>query len=163
MNLDDIWNYRKIILRIKYDLEENKKNMYVVGNIDELGNFMIPQKMDSVLRKDPQTKIITSYWEKEFCVIASKKFVRYYYLIYDERENKFTWERDPGRIMCLSDRDVVNYWKRIDPESELKMDCLYFKLKNSTFKKIDTNFISVFFYNKITENIFIGERKIFLN
>lgn len=83
--------------------------------------------------------------------------MRYYYLIYDEKEKKFQWERDPGRIMNLKDRDVVNYWKKIDPNNELRVDCIYFRLKNNIYKKIDTNFISVFFYNQINENLFIGE------
>lgn len=130
-----------------------------MGNTNDLGNFATPQKMELVLRKDPQTKILSSYWEKESFVEAKRPYMRYYYLIYDEKEKKFQWERDPGRIMNLKDRDVVNYWKKINPDSELRIDCVYFRLKNNTYKKIDTNFISVFFYNQINENIYIGTCK----
>lgn len=128
-----------------------------MGNSNDLGNFIQPQKMDLVLRKDPQTKILSSYWEKEFFIEAKRPYFRYYYLIYDEKEKKYQWERDPGRILNLKDRDVVNYWKKIDPTNEHKVDCVYFRLKNNIYKKIDTNFISVFFYNQITENIYIGK------
>lgn len=112
--------------------------------------------MDLVLRKDPQTKVLSSYWEKEFFIEAKRPHLRYYYLIYDEKEKKFQWERDPGRIFNLKDRDVVNYWKKIDPNNDHIVDCVYFRLKNNVYKKIDTNFISVFFYNQINENIYIG-------
>lgn len=131
-----------------------------MGSNPDLGNFVLPQKMDLVLRKDPQTKILSSYWEKEGCIEAKRPYLRYYYLIYDEKEKKFQRERDPGRIMNLKDRDVVNYWKKINPDNELRVDCVYFRLKNNIYKKIDTNFISVFFYNQINENIYIGNRLI---
>lgn len=129
--------------------------MYVVGNAGELGYFSVPQKMELVLRKDPFTKVMTSFWEKQFLIEAGKKRIRYYYLIYDEKEKKFIWERDPGRIMCLKTKEFVNY--KLFEEEGYGMDCMYFKQKNSTYKKIDINFISLFFYNRINENIFIGK------
>ncbi len=129
--------------------------MYVLGNAAELGYFSIPQKMEMVLRKDPFTKVMTSFWEKQFLIESGKKRIRYYYLIYDDKEKKFIWERDPGRVMFLKDKEFVNY--KMSDEGEYGMDCMYFKLKNSIYKKIDVNFISLFFYNRINENIFIGK------
>ena len=155
--LDDVWEHRKVVLRMKNELNDSDKVLYVIGDSEELGCMKDPQPMEFVLKKDHKTKMLDRFWEKIFLIHALRTSVRYYYACFNEREKKFYWERNKERIL------EVNFFNVMEQELKLSSgqfshmsDCIYFKKKLNVFKKIDTNFHSNFSFFRVNDSLLYG-------
>jgi protein-tyrosine phosphatase len=134
---------------------DDNKIVCVYGNVHGLGgNSRQPQKMELVLKKDPISKQLALFSQIIFNIRATRRFIRYRYLIYDIKEGRAFWEREPDRVcdLQLLQANVASSW----PLDCNKKEWILFQEKQSSYKKIDINFGANFHFKKINENIFIG-------
>lgn len=156
---DDIWNHRKIVLRLKNELSDSNKSIYIIGDDEALGALKAPKKMEFVLKRDPISKLIERYWEYVFWVDSTKQHIKYYYVLYDEKDKKLFWERYKERKLNLDvSIEIKQGLKTLTNTLSATQfsDCLYFKCKLNKYKKIDCNFHLNFYSYKVNENLILG-------
>jgi len=147
------WNQREVNIRMKYNCGA-KKILAICGEGVTFGNWKNPIRMVPVSKKDPVTGTRTSYWEHKFFVRHDVKRIKYRFVILDDEEDTITWEREPNRA-C----DFINLTIAPDKRFEShpnKKDCFKFAKKQSRFIKYDSNFVSEFCFDHISDNIIIG-------
>ena len=153
-HLDEVWEHRKVAIRIKYDCAEDER-LLIAGNLPSLGHYRVGMGMSKVVKTDPIQKKKTTYWEKQIAVKYDKPIFYYRYCVENIKTGAQIWEREADRF-C----DLLNPNKRIVEKrySDVnKKDSIAFHRKHNKYVKIDVNFVANFYFNQITENIFIGK------
>lgn len=118
--------------------------------------------MTRVTKTDPIQKKKTLFWEKEISIKYDRTQFRYRFAVEDLNTKAQIWEREPDRVCNLLDLS-----KTITEEEEkvglMKKDSIAFYQKYNKFIKVDVNFVANFYFNQITEKIYIGSNLLFPN
>ena len=148
-----------MVLRLKNELSDSSKSIYIIGDDEALGGLKTPKKMEFVLKRDPISKLLERYWEYVCWIDSSKQNLKYYYVLYDEKEKKLFWERYKERKMDFDvSIEIKQGLKTLSNSlnSAQFSDCLFFKCKLNKYKKIDCNFHLNFYSYKVNENLILG-------
>ena len=118
--------------------------------------------MNQVPKKDPLTRERTTFWQKIFCVRPDVKKIKYRFVLINEDDDENKWEREPNRVCDFITLTIDSPYKKYE-NFENRKDCIQFSRKHNRYIKYDINFVSKFFYNAVTGNIFIGKQRSILS
>lgn len=141
-------------IRIKYDCPKGKI-LAICGDIQALGGWKNPYHMNLVHKKDPLTEKRVSYWQKVFHIKHDQKKLKYRFVLYNPNSGEYIWEREPDRVANFQTLATISPYKNYDSNPNQK-DCIKFVRKSNKYIRYDVNFVAEFYYNQITENIYIG-------
>lgn len=130
------------------------QRLMVSGNLFNLGNWKTAIPMTRVNKFDPIHQQETVYWEKKVYIHHDRQIFQYRYAIEDLNTKNQLWEREPDRVCDLMNLGSASHVGHSNDTN--KKDCIAFYRKHNKYIKLDVNFVANFYFNQITDKIFIG-------
>lgn len=139
-------------MRIPNNLESGQA-LKIVGDIPQLGQFQKPQDMKLVYKKGFGSDIKDQFWQFEFLVEPFERRIFYSYLIFDEENDKYLYEKKQIRRIALffSHENITG-----NSPSSQRISHKKFVQKNNCLKIYDIEFEKKFGFDEINENILLG-------